>query len=225
VHLSVCLNEAVVTQVADVVEKCLRRNPENRPSARKIFEILIGLLPKSARARPVLSTTRSGSLPPVAEVEHGGGSSGSFQSKISILSLDNYDCVDVATWSGSEPRSSSGLEPQTTSTEGSRRRLSSVAMTPLTSSGTPGGAGGSGGGPFRGEGSGSGSLRSKGVTYEGPSGEEVPGSSPVEEMAGLLGDESNSSAAEGDDDSRRDLSGQETIISETRQGKAGAPTG
>lgn len=165
-----------------LVEKCLRRKPESRPSAREIFEILSGLLPDSNRARPFLPTTRRTALPPVAEVDHGGISSGSYQSKFSIRPLENFDYMDVSTWSGSEPHTSSGPDPQTTSGEGSRR-LSTLVEDPINSGSTLG------------EGSGPGRGGSEGVAYEGRSGEERAGSGPVEEKADSLGEEKSALSA------------------------------
>ena len=57
-------------QVAELIERCLQRNPAERPSAKDIFDQLRSMLPASSGPKPVLvNTARSGSLAPVVETE------------------------------------------------------------------------------------------------------------------------------------------------------------
>ena len=63
-----------------MIERCLRRNPAERPNAKEIFETLRPMLPSSAGPRSVImNTARSGSLAPVVESDE-RHSSGSIQS-------------------------------------------------------------------------------------------------------------------------------------------------
>lgn len=75
-------------QVANLIERCLRRSPAERPNAKDIFDQLRALLPSSAGPRSVImNTARSGSLAPVVESEE-RNSSGSLQSGESFLEYE-----------------------------------------------------------------------------------------------------------------------------------------
>lgn len=76
-------------QVASIIERCLRRNPAERPCAKDIFDQLRALLPSSngPRVNVIMNSARSGSLAPVAESDE-RHSSGSIQSGDSFLEYE-----------------------------------------------------------------------------------------------------------------------------------------
>jgi hypothetical protein len=147
IHPSISSNDCFfVLQVADLIEECLKRKPEDRPSARMIFETLSDLLPYGARgSSDVLSTLRIGALSsvaedlsPVAEAEStsfGEAVDAKILPRLSDRSLDSRTGTDDDDNArplpgSSDPHTTSGSVPRSMSTDPGPQSISGHSTSP-----------------------------------------------------------------------------------------------